>query len=163
MPQIAQFAETYASQAFWLILIFGLLFLVVGRGMVPKVMGTMEMRDRQIGDDIAAAAAARNLADQEEAAWRQRENENRARAQALVTEAKATSGARTEQVLADAQLRIDARLEEAEARIAAARANAAEEIESVASDAAADIVRRLAGIVVTPAVTRPAVQEVMHG
>ena len=37
MPQIAQLAETYASQIFWLLLIFGFVYFVIGRGMVPRV------------------------------------------------------------------------------------------------------------------------------
>ncbi|MDZ4275696.1 MAG: ATPase, partial [Erythrobacter sp.] len=41
MPQIAQLADTYASQIFWLLVFFGLTFFVVGRGMVPKVMSTV--------------------------------------------------------------------------------------------------------------------------
>ena len=89
MPQIDQLAETFSSQAFWLLVFFGISFFVVGRGMVPKVSGTMERRSKQIADDISAAQAARDQADKEEEAWRVRENENRARAQALIAEAKA--------------------------------------------------------------------------
>ena len=88
MPQIAQLAETYSSQIFWLLVIFGFVFFVIGKGMVPKVMGTVELRDKQIGSDLAAAEAARNHANAEEEAWRKRENENRAQAQALIVKAK---------------------------------------------------------------------------
>ena len=149
MPQIAQLAETYSSQIFWLLIIFGLVFFVIGRGMVPKVMDTVAQRDQQIAADLAAAQAARDAADEQEAAWRQRENANRADAQALVTKAKADAAAHTETKLAAAQAKIDARLTEAEERIASARSQAAAEIEAVASEAAQDIVARLAGVKVT--------------
>ena len=49
MPQIAQLAETYSSQIFWLLVFFGLVFFVIGRGMVPRVMATVGDRDKQIG------------------------------------------------------------------------------------------------------------------
>ncbi|PKP90728.1 MAG: ATPase, partial [Alphaproteobacteria bacterium HGW-Alphaproteobacteria-15] len=88
MPQIAQLADTYASQIFWLLVFFGLTFFVVGRGMVPKVMSTVADRDSQIAADLAVAEAARARADDEEAAWRKRENDNRAAAQALIAKAK---------------------------------------------------------------------------
>ncbi|MBA4353454.1 MAG: ATPase, partial [Novosphingobium sp.] len=42
MPQIEQLATTYASQVFWLLVFFGIIFFVIGRGMVPKVMATMD-------------------------------------------------------------------------------------------------------------------------
>ena len=89
MPQIEQIAATLSSQVFWLLVFFGLTFLVVGLGMVPKIMGTVDLRDKQIADDLAAAQAARDAADSEEEAWRKRENDNRAAAQDVIAKAKA--------------------------------------------------------------------------
>ena len=80
MPQIAQLADTWSSQVFWLLVFFGITFFVIGRGMVPKVMETVAQRDGQIAADLAAAKAARDAADEQEEAWRVRENENRAAA-----------------------------------------------------------------------------------
>lgn len=161
MPQIAQLAETYSSQIFWLLIIFGLVFFVVGRGMVPKVMDTVAKRDEQIASDLAAAQAARDAADEQEAAWRQRENQTRAEAQALINKAKADAAAQSEKKLAAAQKKIDARLTEAEQRIAAARSEAAAEIEIVATDAAQDIVARLAGVKVTKTTASAAVKKAL--
>ena len=39
MPQIAQLAETWSSQVFWLLVFFGITFFVIGRGMVPLPAG----------------------------------------------------------------------------------------------------------------------------
>jgi len=164
MPQIAQLAETYSSQVFWLLVIFGLVFFVIGRGMVPRVMETVSTRDGQIAADLAAAQAARDEADAQEEAWRIRENDNRAAARAVVGEAKGASQAETERRLADVQARLDAQLQEAEARIAAARAAASAEIETVASEATQDIVARLAGIEVAQPAAHEAVRKAMaHG
>lgn len=161
MPQIAQLAETYSSQVFWLLIVFGLVFFVIGRGMVPKVMETVGQRDRQISDDLAAAQAARDGADQQEEAWRARENANRAAAQALVAAAKAKAAKSTEASLAKAQVAIDALTSDAEARIGTARAEAAAEIQSVAAEAAQDIVSRLAGVKVTKTAAAAAVKKAM--
>jgi F-type H+-transporting ATPase subunit b len=164
MPQIEQLATTYASQIFWLLVFFGLTFVVVGLGMVPKILGTVEMRDNQIAGDLAAAQAARDAADSEEAAWRQRENANRAAGQALIGEAKAKAAAASAAKLAEAQGRLDVRLAEAEVAIDAARNSAMAEIESVAAEAAQDIVARIAGARIEPAAAAAAVKEVMaHG
>lgn len=163
MPQIAQLGETYASQIFWVLLIFGFIFLVVGRGMVPKVMETVSLRDRQIADDLAAAAKAREQADADEDAWRSRENANRAKAQQLIAGAKAVALRETEQKLAKADFRLASQVGEAEVRIAAACAGALDEIEQVAAEAANDIVNRLAGVQVDDAAARAAVKEALHG
>ncbi len=164
MPQIDQISETLTSQVFWLLVFFGLTFVLVGLGMVPKILGTVEMRDNQIAGDLAAAQAARDAADSEEAAWRTRENANRAAAQALIGEAKAKAAAANAAKLAAAQASLDARLAEAEAAIEAARTSAMAEVEGVAADVARDIVARVAGADINPATAQAAVQKVMaHG
>lgn len=164
MPQIEQIAGTLTSQVFWLLVFFGLTFVLVGLGMVPKILGTVELRDGQIAGDLAAAQAARDAADSEEAAWRTRENANRAAAQGVLGEAKAKAAAASTAKLADAQARLDTRIAEAEAAIEAARTSAMAEIEGVAADAARDIVARVAGAEVDAAAAEAAVKEVMaHG
>lgn len=161
MPQIAQLPEIWSSQLFWLLVIFGLVYFVIGRGMVPKVMDTVGLRDKQIADDLAAAQAARDSADEQEEAWRKRENANREAAQALVNDAKAKAARSTETKLAKVQAAIDAQLEEAEMSIAASRAEAAAEIEGVAAEAAQDIAKRLANVSVTKTVAKSAVKKAM--
>jgi len=164
MPQIDQLSETLTSQVFWLLVFFGLTFVVVGLGMVPKILGTVEMRDNQIAGDLAAAQAARDAATSEEEAWRTRENANRAAAQALIGEAKAKAAAASAAKLAGAQAKLDARLAEAEAAIEAARTSAMAEVEGVAADAARDIVARVAGAKINAAAAKAAVKKVMaHG
>ena len=164
MPQIAQLAETWSSQVFWLLIFFGITFFVIGRGMVPKVMETVAQRDSQIAADLAAARAARDAADEQEEAWRVRENENRAAAQAIVAKAKADAAASSDKKLKAAQARLDKKLADAETRIAEARSTALAEVEDVAVEAAQDIVARLAGVKVTKPVASKAVKEAMsHG
>lgn len=158
MPQIAQLADTYSSQIFWLLLFFGFTYFVIGRGMVPKVLATVETRDAQIAADLAAAQAARDEADRQEEAWRVRENENRAAAQALLNRAKADAATKTEDRLRGAQSQIDARMNDAEARIAAARDAAMSEVETVAAEAAQAIVQRVAGVQVEQAAAASAVK-----
>lgn len=164
MPQIAQLPEIYASQIFWVLVFFGITFFVIGRGMVPKVMSTVALRDQQIADDLAAAQGARDAADQQEEAWRERENENRAKAQALIGEAKAKAAAASEKKLAAAQKRLDTKLAKAETAIDAARTEAMDEVEGVAAEATQDIVSRLAGAKVDKRTARSAVKKALaHG
>jgi F-type H+-transporting ATPase subunit b len=164
MPQIAQLAETWSSQFFWLAVFFGITFFLIGMGMVPKVMDTVDKRDSKIADDLAAAKAARDAADEQEEAWRVRENENREKARGIVNEAKADAAAKSEKTIAAAQKRLDKKLDEAEIRIGEARTAALAEIEAVAADAAQDIVQRVSGIKVTKPTASKAVKETLaHG
>lgn len=165
MPQIAQLTQHnwyLISQIFWLLLVFGAVFFVIGRGMLPKVEATVDARDRKIADDLAAAKAARDAADAIEADWRTRTNAARAEAQALIATAKDKAAKDAEQRLAVANAAIEQKLGVAETEIAAARASALAEIEGVASDAAGDLVARLTGRAVNPAAAAQAVKAHIH-
>jgi F-type H+-transporting ATPase subunit b len=146
-----------------MLLIFGAIFFVVGRGMAPRVIETMESRDKRIAADLEAAEAARRDADAQDAAWRSESNAQRSAAQALIAAAKGDAAKASDVRLAAAGAEADARLAEAEARIAAARSGALAEIETVAADAAADIAARVAGLAVGADAARAAVKEVLHG
>lgn len=164
MPQIEQLATTYSSQVFWLLVFFGIVFFVIGRGMLPKVVSTMDGRDKQIADDLAAAEAARAAADAEEEAWRVQANQQRAASQAVIAAAKADAAKATDATLAAASARIDETVTAAEARIAAARASALGEVEGVAAEAAQDIASRLAGLSIPADEAQAAVKGVLaHG
>ena len=148
MPQIAQIASTYASQFFWLFLTFGLIYLVIGRGMLPKISATVDARDARIAEDLAGAEDARRNADVIEEAYRARIDATRAEAAKVAAAAKAASARTTEARIAQADEGIDATTAEAERRLGAAKASALSEIEVVAAAAAQDLVAKLSGVAV---------------
>jgi len=96
MPQITQLPFIFASQLFWLAVVFGLIFFVVGRGMLPKIQSTVDAREKKIADDLARAQAARAAAEDTEAAWRARMDAARADAGRIAQEAKQDSARKTE-------------------------------------------------------------------
>jgi len=163
MPQIAQLSETFAGQIFWSLIFFGLVFFIIGRGMVPKVMATVEARDKQIATDLGAAEAARKAADAEEEAWRVQANAQRAEAQALIAKAKAEAASAAEVRLAETNARLDGQLAQAEARIAEARRGALGEIEAVATEATREIAERVAGLKLDARSAKSAVKEALNG
>ena len=164
MPQIAQIAETYSSQIFWLLLTFGFVFFAVGRGMVPKIQATVEARDSRIASDLATAKASFARADELEEEWRAKENASRAEAHTVLADAKAKAAKASEAQLHEADAVIAAKIAAAEAEVQAARSNALTQVEAVAADAAAEMVLRVAGTQVTPvAATEAAKAALAHG
>ncbi|WBH15505.1 F0F1 ATP synthase subunit B family protein [Sphingomonas radiodurans] len=161
MPQISQLAATWASQFFWLALTFGIVFFVVGRGMLPMVQKTIDSRDRSVAADLAAASSARDAADKAEEAWRLRDQANREAAQTLVAEARQRATAASAATLATAQAEQAQRVAAAEVDIKAATARVLGEIEAVAAEATQDIVSRVSGAQVSVDEARSAVQAAM--
>ena len=161
MPQISQIIDTYASQFFWLLIVFGLIYFTIGRGMLPKIEANMDARDRKIADDLAAAEKARAEADSLEDGGSVAINEARAAAQAKANEAKAKAAKDAEARLAVADAEVGAKLAAAEADLAKASAKAMASIESVAAEAAADIVAKVSGAKVSAAQAAIAVKAVL--
>jgi F-type H+-transporting ATPase subunit b len=158
MPQIAQISEIFASQLFWLVVTFGLLYVVVGRGMLPKIEATVDARDQRIAGDLAAAEAARASAETLETANRERADANRADALKVTQAAKEAAAREAEVKLKAKDAEAAARVSEAEDRIRAASLAAQGEIENVAAEAAQDIVARLTGKTVSRGAAADAVR-----
>ncbi len=164
MPQISQLAATYASQLFWLLLTFGITFIVVGLYMYPRIQGTAQARDEKIKRDLEEARQANEKADHAEEAYRVKINADRADAQALVAKAKeeAARVAEAKRDAADASL--DKRIDEATARITEQKEAAMADVQEAAAEATKDMVKQLAGITVTKATANKQVKaELQNG
>src|SRR5689334_11967640 len=124
MPQLTQLPEIFWSQLFWLVVVFGITFFVIGRGMVPKIQSTVDAREKQIADDLAKAQAARAAADETEAAWRERMDAARADAARIANEAKQASARDTEAKVKKAADKLSLKVEASEKKIREAVASA---------------------------------------
>ena len=146
MPQIEQLPAIFFSQLFWLAVVFGIIFFVIGRGMLPKVQSTVEAREKRIAEDLERAQAARAAAEETEEAWRERMDAARAEAAKLAQDAREESARQTEAKVNKAAAKINLKIEAAEGKIRDAVEAARTEIESVAAEATQELVVRLTGL-----------------
>jgi F-type H+-transporting ATPase subunit b len=142
MPQFD--FSTALPQIVWLILTFGVLFLVM-RLMLPRVERVVETRARTIGDDLGAAEAARDEAARVDAEYQAGLASARSDALGVVGEAKAAAARETEARMKVVAADVDSRIAAAEDRIAGLRDEAMGKLDAVAAEATADIVERLTG------------------
>ncbi|AXJ95804.1 MULTISPECIES: ATPase [unclassified Sphingomonas] len=149
MPQIAQLSATYASQIFWLLVTFGILYFGIGKLMVPKVIATVDAREAQIAGDLAAAEQARLSADKVEAAWRAEMDSARAAAQAETTAAKARAAKAAESQIHAVDAELAERLAHHDLAVGNAKAQAMLNLQSVAAEVAQDLVGKVAGVQVS--------------
>jgi F-type H+-transporting ATPase subunit b len=163
MPQITQLSIIFASQLFWLAVVFGILFFGIARTMVPKIQATVELREKTIAADLASAQAARAAADETEAAYRAAMDASRADAAALTREARAESARETEAKVRAAAEKIAVKVAKAEAQIRAAADAARAQVEKVTVEAAQEMVAKLTGIKVGRDEAAAAVKAEFHG
>lgn len=162
MPQLSQLSDVILSQLFWLTITLGFIYFVIGRGMMPKIQSTVDMRDQQIAEDLAAAEQAKAKADDIEEAYRQRMDASRAEAMKATAAAKQEAARKIEKLVTKANASNQAKLEKAEARIRAARESARAEIAGAAAEMTQDVVEKVAGLKVAKADALRAV-EAAHG
>lgn len=163
MPQITQLPAIFWSQLFWLLLIFGTIFFVIGRGMVPKIQGTVELRDKKIAEDLAKAQAAREEAERTEAEYRQRIEASRAEAMKLAQAAKQAGAREVEERTKAVDAEIGKTLAKAEDKIRKSLDKAMAEIDTVAVEATRDLVSKLTGKTVSAQEATRAVKAVTNG
>ncbi len=163
MPQIEQLSQIFYSQLFWLLLVFGIIYFWIGRGMVPKIQSVVEDRDRKIAGDLAAAQSAREQAEAAEEAYRERIDASRSEAMKVAQEAKTQAALATEKRLKVIDEQLGTRVAEAETRIRAAAEAARRELEPVAAEAASELVTKLTGQNISARDAEPTVKAVLHG
>lgn len=162
MPQLDQLSDVILSQLFWLAITLGFIYFVIGRGMVPRIQSTVDQRDRQIADDLAAAEQAKAAADATEEAYRLAMDASRAEAMKATAAAKQEAAAKIEKRVGKADAVNRAKLDKAEARIRQASEAAQAEIAAAAAEMTQDIVAKVAGLKVAKAEALKAV-ETTHG
>ncbi len=163
MPQINQLSEIFISQLFWLAVVFGIIYFVIGRGMVPKIQGVVEQRDRKITFDLQEAQRAREEAEKTESAYRERMDASRGEAMKMAQAAKQAAARDAEQRVKAVDEQVGAKIAEAEARIRASVETAMRDIDAVAAEATRELVAKLTGQDVPADEARQAVKAVLHG
>ncbi|MES3083043.1 F0F1 ATP synthase subunit B family protein [Sphingomonas faeni] len=149
MPQISQIAATYASQIFWLLLTFGILYFGIGKGMVPKIVSNVDSREGRIASDLAAAVAARTQADTVQANWQAEMDAARVAAQAETAAAAKRAATAFEQQVHAADAELAERLGHHDLAVANARAEALSNLQGVAAEAAQQLAAKVAGLQVS--------------
>jgi F-type H+-transporting ATPase subunit b len=149
MPQLEQLSHVLYSQFFWLAVVLGLIYFGIGKAMIPRIQSTVDARDKQIADDLAAAQQARVAADETEEAYRLAMDASRAEAMKLTAAAKAESAKAIEKKAAKADASNQTKLDKAQERIRAARDSARAEITAVAAEMTQDVAAKVAGLKVS--------------
>jgi F-type H+-transporting ATPase subunit b len=144
MPQLDPL--DWAPQIIWLIITFGILYLLMLKVALPRIGSVIEARADRIAKDLAMAEKLRRETEEAIAAYAQALAEAKQKAHAIVEEGRAKLKAETAAERAKLETELSKKSAEAEARIGEAKRSAMREVNKVAADVAADIVRQLIGV-----------------
>ena len=147
MPQLNPL--DWAPQLIWLVITFGVLYLLMKWVALPKIGSVIEMRQGRIAGDLEAADKLRRETQEAIAAYEQALAEAKARAHGIAQEARNRLKDEVAAERSALERDLSAKSAEAEAQIHQAKVSALKEVNAVASDTATEIVRRLIGIAPT--------------
>lgn len=143
--------EAFASQLFWLVIAFALLYALMAKVALPRVGAVIENRRARIEKDIDDAASMRRQADEAGAAYDRTMAAARNSAQAHAQENQAKLAAAADQRRRAVENELNAKLAAAEAEISAIRAKSMASVGAIAAEAGGEIVWRLTGKPADPA------------
>jgi len=150
-------AQTFSSQVIWLVLVFGVLYLLMSRLALPRIARVIEERRERISSDLEQAGAAKAQTDAAIAAYEKAFAEARAKAHAIAQETRDRLAAETDKQRHESEASLAGKIAAAEASIAATKASALANVRLVAIDVAGAIVSRLLGEDADKAATENAV------
>ena len=143
MPQLE--VSTFVPQLFWLVITFGVLFLLMAKIGLPRVSGVIEARRKRIDDDLARATQLKAEAEAVLAAYQQTLASARAQAQAAVkdtTDKLAAEAAERQRQVGES---LAQRVASAEREIAAAKQRALTELHDIAVEVARSVTEKVTG------------------
>jgi F-type H+-transporting ATPase subunit b len=156
MPQLNPL--DWGPQLIWLLITFGILYLLMVYVALPRIGSVIEARAAQIAKDLATADKLRRETEEAIAAYEQALAEAKQKAHAIVDAGRAKLKEESAAERAKLESELAKKSTEAEARIGEAKTSAMREVNAVAVDVAADIVRQLIGIAPAKAEIKKAVE-----
>lgn len=139
----------FFSQIIWLLVTFGILYLLMSRVTLPRIGRILEERHDRIARDLEEASQRRAESEAAQAAYEKALVEARGKANAIAGEARNRLSAESEANRKSLEASLTAKLEDAERRIEATKSQALSHVRGIAVDTAQTIVTTLVGV--TPA------------
>jgi len=143
MPQFD--IKTFDSQIFWLVVSFGVLYLLMSRLVLPRIGHTIEAREAKIQADLTAAEKANDAARVAATAQDKALAEARGRAHATVHSAAEAASAETTASLHTLAEKLAGTIAAAERRIEEQRVQALTGLAALATEISTSILDKLVG------------------
>ena len=143
MPQLD---PTYwASQAFWLILIFTALYLALSNMFIPKVKNNIDSRENKVKDDLDEAQKLKNLAEKKLNEYEQSIEDAKKEVQKIIFESKNELSLQIQTKKKEFEKEIENEIKVAEKEIENLKKDSLESISVISEEMASKVIERISG------------------
>ena len=143
MPQLNP--EFWISQIFWLTLVFGTLYLLLSKFILPKISNNLETRKSQIVENIEAAEKQREESDQKIKDYKNIINEAKIEAKNIFSQARKKISKDINNKKESLKKEIDEEIKKAETEILNLKNKSPEKINKIAIETSADLIKQIIG------------------
>ena len=149
LPQLD--ITTWPNQLFWLVVTFGIGYIIMSRMITPRIGNVLELRGRTIQDDLNRAKEAEAEAQTMKAEFEASLDDARTKAADAAQKAMSEAKAKAEESEAELSAKLAKKTKAAEAKLAKIRDEALANINEVASEVTQDAVKAVTGMTITKA------------
>ena len=143
MPQLD---PTYwASQAFWLILIFTLLYLALSKLFIPKIKDSIDERENKIKDDLDEAQKLKSLAEQKLVEYELILEDAKKEAQKIILESKNKLNSEIQNKKKKFEKELEREIENAEKEIESLKKESLRSISVISEEMASRVIEQISG------------------
>lgn len=144
---LPQFDPTwFASQVFWLIIAFSVLYFIFSKKTLPEISSVIENRKNHIQSDLETAEKLTAEADNVQEAYQKNLDKAQSNAADAIKNVEQTAKSKTENTINELRMKSDKALKEAEKNILSSKSAAMEDMNQIAIDVAAQAVEKIIGI-----------------
>ena len=143
MPQLN--TEFWISQIFWLIITFGVLYVVLSKLLLPKISSNLESRKSQIQDNIEAAEKQRESSEAKLKEFDEILLKSKLEAKNIYKEAREKALKEINIKKEKLENQINKEIKKAELEISLLRKNAHKKINKIAIETTAELLKKLIG------------------
>lgn len=157
MPQFEQL-DTFASQIFWLIVTFSVLYIILSRMVLPRIGTVVTTRQKKIDDDLGRAESLKQKAATVQEAYEVSLAKAAEDARAVHKQAAEEIAAKSEKAHAKLSASLADDAKQADARIAESKTATLEELQAGAVEVVQAATERLIGVSVDEGAARAALE-----
>ena len=158
MPQLDP--KYWASQAFWLILVFTVLYLSISKFYLPKIRNNLDDRENRIKDDIEDANKSKELSESKLKEYEKILENAKKEVIKIQIESKAKLDKDIQEKKGEIEKRIEKELIQAQKEIGELKKNSVSDIHNISKEIAATIIENISGDKLNESSIRATVEEI---
>ena len=158
MPQLDP--KYWASQAFWLILVFIVLYFSISKFYLPKIKNNLDDRENRIKDDIEDANKSKELSESKLKEYEKILEDAKKEVIKIQIESKAKLDKDINEKKEKIEKEIEKELIQAQKEIAELKKNSISDIQSISKEIAANIIENISGDKLNESSIKAAVEEI---